>query len=310
MTSSTDFILGINIGGTSCSLVAATAAGKIRDRRAWATEEARDPEDTVRQIVRLSREMLGGTFYRGAGVAIGGPLDTRTGTVLGPPNLPGWEEVRLKEKLEGALGLPVLVMHDAAACALAEAVYGNHPEGARLVYLTCGTGFGAGIVEGGKPMKGTAGVHPEIGHWQLLAEGPEAFGRAGSAEAFCSGRGFTRIAAWRYPERWGKTPPEPEEITRLAREGDTEALGVVDFQCRMTGRVCAMVAELICPDRILLGSLATHLGTFWVDRVQNHYRSEVLERIGSAVDVLPCRLGERLQDLSAVAVGVAAAAGD
>ncbi len=306
MISSTDLFFGINIGGTTCSLVSATAVGKIRDWKSWATEETSDPEGAVRRIVELSREMRGGAFYRGAGVAIGGPLDTGTGTVLGPPNLPGWEEVRLEEALEGALEMPVRVMHDAAACALAEAVYGNAPEGARLVYLTCGTGFGAGIVEGRKPMEVAAGVHPEIGHWQLLEEGPEAFGRVGSAEAFCSGKGFSRIAAWLFPERWGVKTPEPEAITRLAREGDADALAVVDFQCRMTGRVCAMVAELLCPDRILLGSLATHLGGFWVDQVRAHYREQVLPRIGAAVEVSACALGERLQDLSAVAVAFVA----
>jgi glucokinase len=303
----TSHYLGINIGGTRCSMTIGDGSGEILARCSWDTAAAAGPADTVAEITRQVEALRGGTPLWAAGVAIGGPLNTRTGEILGPPNLPGWDSVPLREILQERLGLPVAVAHDAAACALAEARFGGHDGCRSLVYLTCGTGFGAGFVVKGRIHKCAGGVHPEIGHWRLLEDGPEGFGRRGSAEGLCSGPGLSRIAAWLHPQRWAADPPAPSVVCALARGSDADALAVLDFHARMTGRVCAMIAELLCPERILLGSLAMHMGALWTDRVVGHYRAEVLDRIGGAVRVGPAALGDRLQDLSALVVAMQAA---
>lgn len=296
--------LGINIGGTTSSLVVGDALGGLKKQVSWPTVEASSPGAAVAAIVEQARSFKVTFPLEAAGVAIGGPLDTRAGVVLGPPNLPGWERVSLKADLEEALNLPVRVAHDAAACALAEARFGEFRGAASLVYLTCGTGFGAGVVLNGVILEGAVGIHPEIGHWRLREDGPVAFGRPGSAEAFCSGPALSRIAAWRHPVRWAGRPPEPWAVSELAGQGDAMALDVVEFHAMMTGRVCAMVAELLCPETILLGSLARHMGPLWVEPVIRHYREEVLDRVGATVTVAPATLGERLQDLSALVVAM------
>jgi glucokinase len=301
-TSKASPYLGINIGGTSCSITLGDHEGMILKRTSWKTSEAPGPDATVEKIAGAVADFDAAPVS--AGVAIGGPLNTETGTILGPPNLPGWESVPLRDRLQDRLGIPVCVAHDAAACALAEARFGDHGGVRSLVYLTCGTGFGAGVVLDGHMLAGAGGLHPEIGHWRLLGEGPEAFGRPGSAEALCSGRGLARIAAWRFPERWTDGEVVPEDISRLAGDGDRDALAVVDFHAMMTGRVCAMIAELLCPEKILLGSLAMHMGALWVQPVLRHYREEVLPRIGATVTVAPATLGDRLQDLSALVVAM------
>jgi glucokinase len=301
-TSNASPYVGINIGGTSCSVTLGDRAGRILKRSSWKTAAAPGPDAAIEKIAGAVAEF--GVAPVSAGVAIGGPLNTETGTVLGPPNLPGWEAVPLRERLRERLGIPVCVAHDAAACALAEARFGDHGGARSLVYLTCGTGFGAGIVLDGHILEGAGGLHTEIGHWRLLDDGPEAFGRPGSAEALCSGRGLARIAAWRFPERWPEGEISPEEISRLASEGDRDALAVVDFHAMMTGRVCAKIAELLCPEKILLGSLAMHMGALWVQPVLRHYRAEVLPRIGETVTVEPAALRDRLQDLSALVVAM------
>lgn len=295
--------LGINIGGTSCSVTLGTDSGQILERVSWKTVEAPGPEDTVARIVETLAKFSSPSPVS-AGVAIGGPLNTQTGEILGPPNLPGWEAVPLRALLEERLSMPVYVAHDAGACALAEARFGEFKGACSLVYLTCGTGFGAGVILNGRMLAGAGGLHPEIGHWRLLEEGPEAFGRAGSAEALCSGRGLARIAAWRYPGRWGEESAAPEALSELAGKGDSAALDVVDFHAMMTGRVCAKIAELLCPECILLGSLASHMGDLWVQPVLRHFRNEVLPRIGETVVLAPASLGDRLQDLSALVVAM------
>lgn len=292
--------LGINIGGTHCSLTLGTAEGHILERCAWPTSESPTPESSIARVRNESDALNYKNTVVTAGVAIGGPLDTASGTVLGPPNLPQWKDIPLQNRLQECLGIPVRVAHDAAACALAEALLGNW-KATTLVYLTCGTGFGAGIVQNNQILPSSNGLHPEIGHWQLSETGPSAFGKQGCAEALCSGKGIGRIAAWRFPERW-KTEPEPTLISSLAAEGDPDAQFVMDQHAFYTGKVCAMIAELLCPDVIVLGSLATHIGKPWVDRVRHHYHQQVLPRIGSLVRVEPNALQDRLQDLSAIVV--------
>ena len=173
-----------------------------------------------------------------------------------------------------------------------------------LVYLTCGTGFGAGLVLNGRIHEGAAGRHPEIGHWRIMEDGPVAFGKVGSAEAVCSGPGLSRLAAWMFPQRWGDAPPAPESVSALAAEADREALAIIALHAKKTGEVCAKIAELLCPEVIVLGSLSRHLGAMWTDRVVAAYDDEVLPRIGETSSVRPASLGGRLQDLSALVVGL------
>lgn len=292
--------LGINIGGTECSISLGTDDGRILQRSAWPTSESPTPEATIARIRAESDAMDQSDIAVAAGVAIGGPLDTNSGEILGPPNLPEWTDLPLQVRLQSALGIPVRVAHDAAACALAEAQLGSW-NATTLVYLTCGTGFGAGIVQNNQILPSSSGLHPEIGHWQIAENGPIAFGRKGSAEALCSGKGLSRIAAWRFPERWA-TEPQPALISSLAAQGDKDAQCVMDLHAFYTGKVCAMIAELLCPDFIILGSLATHIGSPWVEQVRHHYHQQVLPRLGHHVRVEPNALQNRLQDLSAIVV--------
>ncbi len=296
--------LGINIGGTQSSVSIGDEEGRMLDTFEWPTQAQRGYKDTLGEIAENACRMADKHHVAAAGVAIGGPLDTASGTVLGPPNLPGWDDVPLRDTLQKRLGLPTRVEHDAAACALAEYRFGKLDGASNLVYLTCGTGFGAGIVIDGKIFYGANGRHPEIGHWGILEGGPKAFGKSGSAEAVCSGKGLKRLASWLFPERWQKNVPTERTIVALAQTGDTDALKVVRFHAERTGELCAKVAEMLCPDCIVLGSLARHIGTLWVEPVQSSYTKEVLDRIGQTTRVIPSTLGERLQDLSALAVAM------
>ena len=107
----------------------------------------------------------------GLGVAIGGPLDAQRGIVYSPPNLPGWDKVPLKQRLSDALHLPVSVEHDAAACALAEYHWGAGRGAHSVVYLTCGTGFGAGFVLAGRIYYGRNGRPSDLGHIRYRKDG-------------------------------------------------------------------------------------------------------------------------------------------
>lgn len=297
----TGCLLGLDIGGTKCCVLAGTTAGHILDRKEWPSQAERGPaamlDEIIAQAARLAAEHAP---VRALGVAIGGPLDAATGVVHSPPNLPGWEGIELKRLLSERFAVPVAVEHDAAACALAEFIWGRDRRPRRLVYLTCATGFGAGMVFDGLPYYGALGRSPEIGHVLLDPEGPEAFGIKGCAEAFCSARSLGRIATWKYPARWPH-PPEPRQIQSLAATGDPDAQAIIALNARMTGRVCALIADFLHPDLVVLGSLSLYLGAPWLEAVRQECRRLALPEAAAHCAIEAPRLGTRLQDLSALA---------
>jgi glucokinase len=294
-------LLGLDIGGTKCCVLAGTADGQVMDRVEWPSRAERGPGPMLDEVcAQTSRLAAAYPPALAIGVSIGGPLDAEGGVVHSPPNLPGWDSIELKRLLRERFALPVAVEHDAAACALAEFEWGRARQPRRLVYLTCATGFGAGMVFAGKPYYGAFGRSPEIGHVLLDADGPEAFGIRGCAEAFCSARSLGRIATWRYPGRWPE-PPEPRQIQALAAAGDMDAVAIIALNARMTGRVCALIADFLHPDLIVLGSLSLYLGEPWVEAVRQERDRLALAEAAAHCAIEAPRLGTRLQDLSALA---------
>ncbi len=299
-------VLGFDVGGTTSAAVLGTTSGQVLVRRQWPSEAHLGPKPMIEGLIQAGREMCEAFVQPEAvGVAIGGPLDAEAGLIHQPPNLPGWDAVPLRQILERELHLPVGLEHDAAACALAEAVWGAGRGARRLVYFTAGTGFGAGLVIDGEPYYGAGGRPPEIGHLRLADDGPVAFGRRGSVEALCAASALGRIAAWKLPDRW-PSPPDSAEIASLAAGGDPEAAAVVEINAVSVGRVSALVADLLQPDLIVIGSLARYLGEPWLERVREVFRQEALDRAAAGCRLRASALGDRLQDLSALIAGVRA----
>ncbi len=237
--------------------------------------------------------------------AVGGPLDARVGVVHSPPNLPGWGAFPLREELRSSLGIAVAVQHDAAACALAEHRWGC-PWATRLAYLTCGTGLGVGLVFDGLAYVGAHGRSPEIGHARWRDNGPVAYGKRGSVEAYASGTGLRLLAQHLFPQRWPEGC-DGTSLNALAAAGDADAQRVLLESAQAVGGVAAWLADTLALDRIVVGSLARYLGAPWMQQVRETFQREVLPYHAQSCVLGPSELGERLQDCSALAVAVAAA---
>jgi glucokinase len=280
--------------------VVGTPAGQIVARQQWASHAKRGPEAMIGEFLTHARALIQQHAGIGRiGVSIGGPLDSVKGIVLSPPNLPGWDNIPLKARLEAELKLPAGVLHDAAACALAEYRWGAGQNSERLAYFTCGTGMGIGMVFDGKPYLGAAGRSPEIGHARRWERGPRGFDKDGSVEGICSGEGLSRLAKWFHPERWPEGCPGAE-LARLARDGDAQAMEIIRASARATGQTCAWAADMLFLDCIILGSLAVHLGDLWLPTVRETFAAEVLDHVRQTCRVVPSALAN-LQDRSAIA---------
>lgn len=288
--------LGFDVGGTKCAALLGNAAGEVLERKEWPSRVERGPEAMIADFLAYAKNA---PAVSAVGVSIGGPLDALNGIVLSPPHLPGWDKLPLKSRLEQALGIPVFVEHDAAACALAEYTWGGWQGCHSLIYLTCGTGFGAGIIIDGRIYRGAGGHSIEIGHARFAPDGPEAFGKVGSNEAYCSGTGLGLLAQWKLGQALS-----PREVVELAAQGDPGAQEVIRMHAEATGQVCANLADTLFPDVILLGSLARHIGASWLDLVRARFDTEVHPHARRLCTLQPAGLSDRLQDLSALVVAM------
>jgi glucokinase len=211
---------------------------------------------------------------RAIGVAVGGPLDAARGIVTAAPHLPHLAGFPLRDRLLADLGRPVRVHHDAAACALAEYRWGRHAGVAGLAYLTCGTGFGAGLVLDGRVRYGRTGFAPEIGHVRFRPDGPDIFGKPGCYEGYGSANAIALLAAARAPARFAHATPA--QVVAAASAGDADARSALLDNEAAVGSACALLADLLVLDAILLGSLAQYRGARWIDAVRAVFAREAL----------------------------------
>ncbi|MGD1065461.1 MAG: ROK family protein [Vulcanimicrobiaceae bacterium] len=293
----TRLLAGVNVGGTTTSVVLGDDAGTIRAQTAWPTQ-AHDGEALIAAIVAA----VGAVAADGQaiGVAVGGPMDARRGLVISPPHLPGLHGVALGARLRDALARPVAIHHDAAACALAEVRWGADRDVAGLAYLTCGTGFGAGIVLDGRIRYGAHGASPEIGHVRYRDDGPDVFGKPGCFESYGAASALPKLAR-RIDPSFDAT--SGAEVAIRAAEGDLVAQAAIDQNADAVGAACALLADLLVLDVIVLGSLATYLGEPWLRRVRTTFAREALADRVASCTLRPPSLAA-VQDLSGLAAAL------
>jgi glucokinase len=192
------------------------------------------------------------------------------------------------------------VHHDAAACALAEVRWGANRGVSGLAYLTCGTGFGAGIVIDGRARYGSRGYSPELGHVRYRDDGPDVFGKPGCFESYGAASALPKLGRMRDPLFDATTGAE---VAERAARGDPIARTALDDNAAAAGAACALLADVLVLDVIVLGSLATYLGEPWIARVRTTFEREALPDHATSCTVRAPSL-DAIQDLSGLAAAV------
>lgn len=311
-------LLGFDIGGTKCAAVIGVCENetlRIEDRIEFATETSRGPEYALARLEQAAKEMERRHGPSAAlGISCGGPLDSTAGVILGPPNLPGWDHVEIVRRFEDRLGIPAKVQNDANACALAEWKWGAGRGTRNMVFLTFGTGLGAGLILDGKLYTGTNDLAGEIGHVRLANNGPTGYGKAGSFEGFCSGGGIADLArivaekkrANGTTAEWASEEVNARRVFELAAAGDETAREVVAECARHLGRGLAIIVDILNPECIVIGSIfARQQEALWPITHDELIR-EALEPAAKVCRVVAAELGEQIGDYACLSVASAA----
>jgi glucokinase len=221
--------------------------------------------------------------------------------VLDPPNLRGWKDVPIVERVEPAMGLPTILERDTNVAVMAEWRYGAARGVHDAVYVTVSTGIGGGIITDGRPLLGHAGLAGEVGHLVVELDGPVCgCGGIGHVEAIASGTAIEREAKRLLDE--GDAP----ELARLAAEGasvdaalvaraaaagDRASAALLERAWVAVGSLCASLVNLLTPEVIVIGGgIAEHR-----PRLFDVARAELVRRampgLAERVRIVPAALG-------------------
>ena len=315
-------LLGIDIGGTKCAVTygrfetsSVDIVDKIRFDTTHVTETIEKLLATTEEI--MSRHNLTAANTTAIGISCGGPLDSKRGIILSPPNLPGWDHIEIVKIFQEKFGIPTAIQNDANACALAEWTFGAGIGTQNMVFLTFGTGLGAGLILNGKLYAGTNDNAGEVGHIRLSDYGPVGYGKSGSFEGFCSGGGIRQLAISKAKEclQMGKEvtwcPDGDVEqinariVAEAAKEGDKLALEVYRESAHQLGRGLAFLVDILNPEKIVIGSIYTRCEDLMAPYVTEVLQREALPLANEVCEVVPAALGESIGDYAALSVAAA-----
>jgi glucokinase len=314
-------LAGIDIGGTKCAVSLGKLEGpdiRLIAKKSFATLEA--PSDVIERIIDTLNEMMKENSIASLasiGISCGGPLDSKNGIILSPPNLPGWDEITIVSLLREFFGIPVGLQNDANACALAEWKWGAGRGCSNMIFLTFGTGMGAGLILNGRLYAGTNDMAGEVGHMRMEKTGPVGYGKAGSFEGYCSGGGIAKLAqtmAWNQLQigkrvSFCQTREELASITaqkvgEAAVQGDKFALEIFDIVGKQLGRGIAVLVDILNPERIIIGSNYGRQQSILEPIVMEELRREALPYALSVCQVMPAGLREQVGDFASLSVAL------
>lgn len=314
------YYIGVDIGGTKCVV----SLGQVEDGIVTVLHRC-EPHATANYSVSEMLDLLAKDCQsciglsperpKSVGISCGSPMDSKRGRILSPPNLIGWDDVPITDFMQEKLGLPAYLCNDANACALAEWRMGAGRGTENMLFLTFGTGLGAGMVLNGRLYEGTTDSAGECGHIRLARFGPTGYGKMGSFEGFCSGGGIAQLAQIMVREalQQGQKPafcPTAEELTQLtaakvaqfANQGDPLALKIYEEVGTMLGEGLSILIDILNPQRIVIGSIFTRAQNLLWPAAEKVIRRETLTLSREACEVVPAGLTESVGDIAALTV--------
>ncbi len=296
-------ILAADIGATHLRVALADLAGAEVAERSEDLQIDAGPGVVMPTVLDVMLDLLktAGRVpgdIRGVGIGVPGPVQFRTGTVIRPPIMPGWDGVRIPAYFEDIFTAPVLVDNDVNLMALGEhGARGSAAE--QLLFIRVGSGIGCGIVDDGRIHRGADGTAGDIGHIQL----PDAddtvcqCGNTGCIEAVASGTAMARqLTALGFPAR------NSADVVALAQSGNALANQALRKASARIGSLVATLVNCFNPATIVVGGPLAPLH----DDLLAGIRAVVYQRATSlatrSLTIESSQLGERAGVIGAIAL--------
>lgn len=320
-------LLGFDIGGTKCAVI----LGRERNENEVdiivkeIISTSGTPNEMISQLFAIAEKLLEqhhitAESVEGIGISCGGPLSSKRGLILSPPNLPGWDNIPIVRMTEKHFSVKTILQNDANAGAVAEWKYGAGRGYENIIFLTFGTGMGAGLILNGQLYSGTTDLAGEVGHLRLTEMGPVGFGKSGSFEGYCSGGGIAQLAQIKVREQlqmgqkvsFCSSINELPELTAktvsiAAKKGDPVAIDIYKTCAFHLGRGLSILIDVINPQVIILGSIFGRSRELLEPHMHEIISREALADAYNDCSIVPAGLGESIGDYAALSLAGMAA---
>lgn len=305
------YVFAVDLGGTKCGVATVDRNGRIVSRHTVPVD-LRSPSGPVLQIAQLAEDLAGSKkpkeVFVAAAVAVPG-LVRANGTVWAP-NLPGWERMPLAKRLKQALGIPVVVESDRNAAMLGESWRGAARGKSDAIVLMIGTGIGAGILSGGRIIRGAHELSGCAGWLTVTREHMPETSRAGELESLVAGPAIARAAQRRLDQGQPSSllQSDPSKITAhdvaaAARKGDRLALEVFDRAGRLLGFGVANLVSLFDPEVIVLGGGMAAVADLYLESLKRAMFERAQPLAAKKVKIAVSKFGDTVNLLGCARLG-------
>lgn len=286
------YAVGIDIGGTKTAIGLVDSSGQVLSKITLTTDPSAAPDEMVDRVAAAVKKLtidadIPESSLQGIGIGAPGPLNTKLGRIVEPPNMPGWWGFSVVESFARHFTLPISFENDATAAALAEKWVGAARAAEDFVYLTISTGIGAGIYSHGRLITGATGNAGDVGHFVIdPAGGTCGCGQQGCWEYIASGTAIARQAS----ELLGR-PVSSKEAFELAAAGEDERIqGLVQQVFRYIGIGCVTLINTLDPEMLIIGGGVSQVGAPLFDAVSAYVAHHALNPSGRSTPILPAAL--------------------
>ncbi|MBN2387152.1 MAG: ROK family protein [Anaerolineales bacterium] len=274
-------IIAVDIGGTQMrgALFNPDNTDPIKHKRIT----THDPNETpFERLVTVIRSVWPDEPVSAISVAAPGPLDPQAGIILSTPNIPGWENYPLVEKLIAQFNLPTYLGNDANLAALGEWHFGAGRGHHDVLYLTVSTGIGGGVISNDRLLLGARGLAAELGHITVMSNGPLcSCGQRGHLEAIASGPSIAQyVAEQRAAGRKSSLKAgnlTARQVAEAAQQGDALAGEAFIRAGEYLGQAIADFLHMFDPSIVILGGGVTQSGRLFLDTMKDSVRRHVMD---------------------------------
>jgi glucokinase len=299
------FCGGVDVGGTKVSSALFGPEGQLHSRhkvaldRKGAGEAASEVVQVIEELQASARDL--GGMIQAVGICIPGIVYQKSGKVWAP-NIPGWDQYPLRDKIREGIKLPLVIDSDRTAYVLGEQWCGAARGLRDVVYLAVGTGIGAGILSGGRVCRGSEDIAGAVGWFGLNRDSKPEYAAMGCFEAEASGNSVGRKAREALNKgasstmvqlAGGKTDSvTAETVAAAARAGDRLALEIVQEAASYLAMGVANIVSILNPEMIVLGGGLFQAGDLLLDPVKREFVRWAQPLAARNVKIVLSRLGE------------------
>ncbi len=289
------YIVGIDVGGTNVKLGLVDDKGDIVHRLSFSTKNvSATPEKLTAALCEsvgaiLRKDRISKSMVSGVGVGLPGLVDVKNGIVRILPNIPGWKDVPLKKTMEKKLGLGVCLENDVNMITLGEWQYGAGKGLTDVVFMTLGTGVGAGLILNGAIYRGPGFAAGEVGHAPLNEDGPACgCGGWGCFERYVGNKELQRLAV----KMFKQDDITLEDVYAKAVDGKNKALKFWDTVGERVGNGLVGTVNLLNPQAIVVGGGVARSFAFLEPAIARTLRRRAMRTQGEMVRIIKAQLDD------------------